>query len=74
MAFVKFRLFADASNNGATITVVFDDTPANEPFIRSIVSLGHEVMSQDRLSDPSSTPNADPQELASFIIKVQVNK
>lgn len=44
MAFVKLRLFADRHTAGETFTAVYEDTPANDPLIRTIEGVGHRVV------------------------------
>lgn len=45
MAFVKLRLKADQMGGGATMNVIYEDTPSNEPLARSTTAVGHEVIS-----------------------------
>ncbi len=47
MAFVKLRLFADSLRSGDTFSALYEDTPANEPLIRSIEGIGHKVLSSE---------------------------
>lgn len=51
MAFVKLRLFVDQMPNSATITVLYEDSPANEPLARSTLGIGHEVVSDVRANE-----------------------
>lgn len=74
MAFVKFRLFADAQSNGTVFTLLFENTPANEPLVRSISSLGHEVIMRKEIGTNTTTPNATAAKIALLLVKVQVNK
>ncbi|MFC4348706.1 sulfurtransferase TusA family protein [Kordiimonas lipolytica] len=46
MAFVKTKLHLDQVSPGGTTTVVFEQSPGNEPLIRSICSLGHTILSE----------------------------
>jgi len=41
MAFVKARIYLDQRKNAEIIQILYEDTPANEPLVRSIQSLGH---------------------------------
>lgn len=47
MAFVKLRLFADSLPSGGTFSVLYEDTPANEPLIRSVEGIGHRILSNE---------------------------
>lgn len=47
MAFVKLRLFADSLRAGDTFSALYEDTPANEPLIRSIEGIGHKILSNE---------------------------
>lgn len=44
MAFVKAKLHLDTLSPGETTRILFEQTPANEPLVRSICSLGHQVL------------------------------
>lgn len=46
MAFVKTKIHLDKVTPGKIVRIVYDHTPANEPLIRSIRSLGHHILSQ----------------------------
>jgi len=74
MAFVKFRLFAEAAEPNSVVTVLYELTPANEPLVRSICGLGHQIVEQTNLYEKMVTPNATAKKIALNLIKVQVNK
>ncbi|WP_425531248.1 sulfurtransferase TusA family protein [Kordiimonas laminariae] len=60
MAFVKARMHIDQLPNSAVTVIVFEDTPANEPLIRSIEALGHTVLSKTQFESTDDTvPNSD---------------
>ena len=52
MAFVKLRVFADTLSNNETFTVIYEQTNANKPLIKSIQNLGYLVLDETVL-----TPN-----------------
>ncbi|MCJ9428249.1 sulfurtransferase TusA family protein [Kordiimonas marina] len=82
MAFVKTRLFLDTLVNGDIASIVYEKTRSNEPLVRSIRSLGHEILSEtDTHSLPSfisadvdaaSRPPVNTLQL--IVIEVQVKK
>lgn len=47
MAFVKLRLFVDQQPDGATVSVLYEDTLANEPLARSTTGIGHKIISNE---------------------------
>lgn len=47
MAFVKLRLFTDQQPDGATLSILYENSPANEPLARSTAGIGHEVISDE---------------------------
>jgi len=47
MAFVKTKIHLDQCENGEIIQILYEDTAANEPLARSIVALGHKIMSEN---------------------------
>lgn len=51
MAFVRLRLYSDDLAPGTVFKVLYEDTNANEPLIRSIEGIGHAVVSCQAL-DP----------------------
>ncbi|PCI62733.1 MAG: hypothetical protein COB37_06440 [Kordiimonadales bacterium] len=46
MAFVKARLHLDTCFDGEIISILYEDTAANEPLARSILTLGHKILSE----------------------------
>ncbi len=65
MAFVKTKLHLDKVSPGKTTTVVFEQTPGNEPLVRSICSLGHTILSEKSvaascLADSDSVTDIPP--------------
>lgn len=71
MAFVKTKIHLDKVTPGKIVRIVFDHTPANEPLIRSIRSLGHLILSQEQAnasyphnasqSGTTNPPSVEPQ-------------
>lgn len=60
MAFVRLRLYSDNLAPGTVFNVLYEDTNANEPLIRSIEGIGHTVISSQTVnpkdrSDPVLT-------------------
>lgn len=51
MAFVKLRLFTDQQPQGATVSVLYEDNPANEPLVRSTEGVGHIIISDELATD-----------------------
>jgi len=51
MAFVKLRLFTDQKPIGATVSVLYEDSPANEPLARSTEGVGHIIISDELATD-----------------------
>lgn len=45
MAFVRLRLYSDGLTGGTVFRVLYEDTNANEPLIRSTEGIGHTVVS-----------------------------
>lgn len=64
MAFVRLRLFADKMSDGDRFTVLYENTPANEPLVRSIEAIGHTIRTLNK-------PETDA--IATRIIEVQIN-
>ena len=58
MAFVKLRLFADQQPDGATISVLYEDTPANEPLARSTAGIGHKIVCEEHTAGASENSAA----------------
>ena len=58
MAFVKSRLFLDKCRGGAIVEILYEDTPANEPLLRSIEALGHQI--SDNSANTMSNANSQP--------------
>lgn len=56
MAFVKFRLYSDSLLPNTKFTVAFEQTPANEPLVRSIVALGYNVKEVSQENSASGRP------------------
>jgi TusA-related sulfurtransferase len=79
MAFVKTKIHLDQVTPGETVRIVFEPTPANEPLVRSIRSLGHHILSETHTNaldlpdilrqDIGTPPSADVQ---LTILKVEV--
>ena len=46
MAFVKTKLHLDKFSNGDITCILYENTPPNEPLVRSIQSLGHRILSR----------------------------
>lgn len=67
MAFVKLRLFADGRAPDTEFSVVYENTAANEPLIRSIEGVGHSVSTTKVITpESSSTKN----ELKIIIVRI----
>lgn len=47
MAFVRLRMYADGKPDGDRFTVLFEDTLANEPLVRSIKGVGHRILQEN---------------------------
>lgn len=58
MAFVKTKIHLDKVTPGKIVRILYDLTPANEPLVRSIRSLGHNILSQKQ-ADASVLRDAD---------------
>ncbi len=79
MGFVKARIFLDKQNSGDTVALLYEDTPANEPLIRSIGALGHKIIEQIPVTIPllntevekPKTPSAS-KEIQAFKLSIQV--
>lgn len=52
MAFVKTKLHLDKLSPGDRTKILYEQSPANEPLVRSIRSLGHLVLSQKAAEQP----------------------
>ncbi|WP_417450369.1 sulfurtransferase TusA family protein [Kordiimonas sp.] len=58
MAFVKAKIHLDSLSSGDTTLILYEDTPPNEPLVRSIQSLGHNVLSKTAFEPTPPTPHA----------------
>ncbi|WP_394805207.1 sulfurtransferase TusA family protein [Kordiimonas aquimaris] len=74
MAFVKLRIHADQLPDNAEFTVVFDNTKANEPLVRSVKSLGHLVATRKNTHHDFERDDDNSHEPRVIIISVQVKK
>ena len=78
MAFVKTRLYLDQKSNEATVDILYEDTKANEPLVRSIQALGHKIISTAKIPQNihtlASTDSSSERKLQAIIISVQVEK
>lgn len=82
MAFVKTRMFLDTQTDGTKCTILFEETAANEPLVRSIKSLGHSVLiieqaplnAQIESTFPSTAKKLAGDTLQLILIVVQVKK
>ncbi|MBL4836396.1 MAG: sulfurtransferase TusA family protein [Kordiimonadaceae bacterium] len=74
MAFVKARLYLDQKYNGDVIEILYDNTAANEPLIRSIQSLGHTIISHTKRIEPSVTTTQHNNLNPHSARKIQLNK
>ncbi len=80
MAFVKARVHLDQLPKRAITSIVFEDTLANEPLIRSIEALGHTILSQStherNIDDTTANPRTDHRPprgtLQSIAVTIQV--
>ena len=80
MAFVKTKIHLDKLSPGDVTTILFEDTPPNEPLVRSIQSLGHKVLETTSVEAESKPPKAGnskasptngPSQLT--LLKIEVN-
>lgn len=53
MAFVKTRLFLDGLNTESTAKILYEATPGNAPFERSVAALGHVILARRLVSAPT---------------------
>ncbi|MBL4639459.1 MAG: sulfurtransferase TusA family protein, partial [Kordiimonadaceae bacterium] len=77
MAFVEARLFLDQKHDGEIVDIIYENTAANKPLVRSIQGLGHNIVSnlEDALASPTSPPenNTDPHSASKLqLIKVRI--
>lgn len=81
MAFVKTRILLDKKNTEDIVDILYENTAANEPLVRSIEGLGHAVVSRATISVAPQTTNltksanSSPEgKLQATIVKIQVKK
>lgn len=79
MAFVKTKIHLDTLSPGEKTTILYEQTPGNEPLVRSIRSLGHLILSEtpaDALihqNDPESAQIFPPDgEIQLTILEIEV--
>ena len=58
MAFVKTKIHLDSLSNGDVTTVLYEDSPSNEPLVRSIESLGHTIVCKSTVQPDTRAPMA----------------
>ena len=82
MAFVKARIYLDQRTDGEITQIQYENTPANEPLIRSIQALGHIVLPakskpENKAPEVTDTPIPDTSNENTLQLKcitVQVKK
>ena len=81
MAFVKTRILLDKKNAGDFVDILYENTAANEPLVRSIEGLGHTVISRatinvaPQITDLTKLVNSSTKEkLQATRVKIQVQK
>ncbi len=67
MAFVKLRLYADGRAPNTDFSVVYENTAANEPLIRSLEGVGHSVVAQ-KIIDPGSS--GEKNEIIIIVVRI----
>lgn len=76
MAFVKTRLYLDTKTPGDLVDILFEDTAANEPLVRSIEALGHSVIKCEPFAqnvDTTKSVNSSPtKKLQVITVEIQV--
>ncbi|WP_417464123.1 sulfurtransferase TusA family protein [Kordiimonas sp.] len=80
MAFVKTKVHLDKLSPGDVTTILFEDTPPNEPLVRSIQSLGHKVLEVTSVEAELEPPKAGNSEASPTngstqltLLKIEVN-
>lgn len=81
MAFVKLSVFIEKLEDNSVFTVLYENTPANEPLVRSIEALGHNVINTHIINPENDPPNSvinkhpiTEKKITLIIMKVQVKK
>ena len=82
MAFVKTRLHLDTCSDDEIISILYEDTAADEPLIRSVEALGHKILSEttdtrDKIINTATQHTAsrlDGAKLQLKRIRIQVKK
>ncbi len=55
MAFVKTRIYLDQCMAEQIIEILYENTAANEPLVRSIEALGHKILPQNSVLETQET-------------------